>query len=96
MQPPARQLDHGVVEVERGHVVGLEPVQEDFGADPSPAADLEHLLAGEVTARKAAKPRRFPVVLMGSPNRVVHRGTFDAVELHPVTPLLIVFYRCHR
>ena len=41
MEAFAGELDHGVVEVECGDVAGLEPVEDDFGADTSSAAGLE-------------------------------------------------------
>src|SRR5690606_22198729 len=96
MEAFAGELDHGVVEVECGDVAGLEPVEDDFGADTSSAAGLEYVLAGEVATGEAAKPCGFPRVVMGSPNRGVHRCPVDGVELHRATSAFINRKRCHR
>mgnify|MGYP003318311713 CR=1 FL=1 len=59
MEAFAGELDHGVVEVECGDVAGLEPVEDDFGADTSSAAGLEYVLAGEVATGEAASPFKY-------------------------------------
>jgi hypothetical protein len=82
VQSSSRQLDHRVVEIEGRHSLGTEPIEDHLGADAAAATDFEHVLAGQVAARQPPEPRRLPPVLMCCPHGVVHKCTFDGVELH--------------
>ena len=82
VQPPPGLLDHGGVEIEGRDVRGAEPVEQDLHPDAAAAADLQHPLTGQVAAGQPPEPAGLTVVLVRGPQRVVHRGAFDGVELH--------------
>jgi hypothetical protein len=49
-KPPSCQADHPWIEIEGVHPACCEALKDDLGADAPPAADLEHVSAGDAPA----------------------------------------------
>jgi hypothetical protein len=76
-----RSSNHARVEVEGVNRVGAKDVEDELGAHPASAADLEGLAAAHGAAH-AEQPPGFKAPLDRGADHVIHERVLESVENH--------------